>query len=141
MSSHWRKVCFVLETAALAHIDHHDSGCDWRTAWDTLHAAFITEAELQMIAGVELFLQRVVLTVQRLVFAGVVHWAPPEGALDLAAELIRDKGVSAYGPCAGLPALAGALRQKLASENGLPGVSSAKPCSFRSFLDSGQQTW
>ena len=74
-----------------------------------------------------------VLTVQRLVFAGVVHWAPPEGALGLAAELIRDKGVSAYGPCAGLPALAGALRQKLASENGLPGVSSAKPCSFQSF--------
>ena len=97
-----------------------------------MHAAFITEAELQIIAGVELFLQQVVLTVQRLVFAGVVHWAPPEGALDLAAELIRDKGISAYGPCAGLPALAGALRQKLANENGLPEVSSAKPHNFQS---------
>ena len=50
---------------------------------------------------------------------------PPAGALDLATEVIRDKGVSAYGPCAGLPALAGALREKLANENGLPGVSSA----------------
>ena len=65
---------------------------------------------------------------QRLAFAGVVHWAPPEGALDLAAELIRDKGISAYGPCAGLPALAGALQQKLANENALPGVISAKSC-------------
>lgn len=46
--------------------------------------------------------------------------------------MIRDKGVSAYGPCAGLPALAGALREKLAVENGLPGVSSAahKLCSL-----------
>ncbi|CAL5223689.1 g6241 [Coccomyxa viridis] len=52
---------------------------------------------------------------------GIVHWTPPAGALDLATEVIRDKGVSAYGPCAGLPALASALREKLATENGLPG--------------------
>ena len=57
---------------------------------------------------------------------GIVHWTPPAGALDLASELIRDKGISSYGPAAGLPALAGALRQKLADENGLPGVSIAK---------------
>ena len=52
-----------------------------------------------------------------------MHWAPPAGALDLATEVIRDRGISAYGPCAGLPALAGALREKLSAENGLSGVS------------------
>ena len=61
------------------------------------------------------------------VIAGIVHWTPPAAALDLASEVIRDKGVSAYGPCAGLPALVGALRQKLAAENGLPGVRTAAP--------------
>lgn len=55
--------------------------------------------------------------------AGVVHWTPPPQALDLASEVVREKSVSAYGPCAGLPALISALKEKLATQNKLPDVS------------------
>ena len=57
--------------------------------------------------------------------AGIVHWSPPEAALSSAAEALRDAGTSFYGPCAGLPALVNALKQKLAAENGMPDVSRA----------------
>ncbi|CAL8463420.1 g2954 [Coccomyxa elongata] len=51
---------------------------------------------------------------------GVVHWTPPQNALDLASDLVRNKSVSAYGPCAGLNSLTDALKEKLATENNLP---------------------
>lgn len=54
--------------------------------------------------------------------AGVVHWTPPDSALDLASDLVRDRSISAYGPCAGLPVLTDVLKEKLATENGLPEV-------------------
>ena len=57
--------------------------------------------------------------------AGIVHWSPPDAALSLAAEALTDAGTSFYGPCAGLPALVDALKQKLANENGLPNVRHA----------------
>ena len=69
--------------------------------------------------------------------AGVVHWTPPHNALDLACELVKDKGVSAYGPCAGLPSLTDALKEKLAAENNLPDVRMhllmAYTCDFLGF--------
>ena len=50
-----------------------------------------------------------------------MHWAPPQEALTQAAALLADPSMSSYGPCAGLPALVSALRQKLEVENGLVG--------------------
>ena len=56
--------------------------------------------------------------------AGVVHWSPPAAALEVAEQRLREPGLSAYGPCAGMPALVAALKAKLAAENGLEDVSS-----------------
>lgn len=67
--------------------------------------------------------------------AGVVHWTPPQNALDLATDLVRHKSVSAYGPCAGLNSLTDALKEKLATENNLPHV--CMHCSWPLFAASG----
>ena len=61
--------------------------------------------------------------------AGVVYWAPPESAMQRAAEALREPLVSAYGPCGGMPALVAALKEKLAAENGLTGVRRTLCCS------------
>ena len=50
---------------------------------------------------------------------GIVHWAPPEQALEAATRLAQSAVSYQYGPAAGLPALMEALRHKLAVENGL----------------------
>ena len=55
----------------------------------------------------------------------MVHWRPPKGALDRAASMLGEPSVNAYGPDEGLPVLREALRQKIAEENGLRGVSTA----------------
>ncbi|KAK9825707.1 hypothetical protein WJX74_000024 [Apatococcus lobatus] len=52
---------------------------------------------------------------------GIVHWQPPEGALDRAAAALRSPGSSSYGPDEGNPELRQALRAKLNQENSLPG--------------------
>ena len=65
------------------------------------------EIQFQGTSGCELSHKQLMPMMERVARAGVVHWAPPEGALDLAAELIRDKGISAYGPCAGTACLGG----------------------------------
>ena len=57
--------------------------------------------------------------------SGVVHWSPPAAALDVAEQRLREPGLSAYGPCAGMPALVAALKAKLAAENGLAHVRAA----------------
>lgn len=54
--------------------------------------------------------------------SGVVHWSPPESALQRAAEAVREKAASSYGPCEGLPELVAALEAKVAAENSLPDV-------------------
>lgn len=51
---------------------------------------------------------------------GVVHWPPPQSALDAAAAALQDPAVSQYGPCDGLPQLVRALEEKVEAENGLP---------------------
>ena len=55
--------------------------------------------------------------------AGIVHWQPPEAALDRAAAALRSPSSSSYGPDEGNPELRQALRAKLEHENNLPGVS------------------
>lgn len=56
---------------------------------------------------------------------GIVHWQPPPAAMQAAADLLAAGGpsVNGYGPAEGLPALREALRHKLATKNGLQGVS------------------
>jgi hypothetical protein len=76
---------------------------------------------------------------------GVVHWRPPPSATAAAAALLASEadqagsgissssggmravfgagGVHSYGPALGLPSLVEALKQKLATRNGLSGVS------------------
>ena len=56
--------------------------------------------------------------------AGVVHWQPPQSALDAAAHALQDPATSQYGPCDGLPQLVRALEAKVAVENSLPQVHS-----------------
>ena len=60
-----------------------------------------------------------------MVLAGIVHWQPPEAALDRAAEALRNPTSSSYGPDEGNPELRAAIRTKLERENGLQGVSLA----------------
>ena len=59
--------------------------------------------------------------------AGIVHWAPPQAALEAVAAATSDPALSQYGPDAGLPQLRQALRDKLAAENGLTEVTDV-PC-------------
>lgn len=56
---------------------------------------------------------------------GIVHWQPPPAAMEAAGQLLAagDASVNGYGPAEGLPALREALQQKIASRNGLEGVS------------------
>ncbi|XP_010429976.1 PREDICTED: uncharacterized protein LOC104714344 [Camelina sativa] len=50
---------------------------------------------------------------------GVVHWQPPQKALDKVKELVWDPTISSYGPDEGLPELRMALLNKLREENKL----------------------
>lgn len=51
---------------------------------------------------------------------GIVHWAPPEAALEKAKSQIMDNPVvHGYGPDEGMPELREKLREKLQRENGL----------------------
>ncbi|CAN6936729.1 BnaC06g40630D [Brassica napus] len=50
---------------------------------------------------------------------GVVHWQPPQKALDKVKELVCDPKVSSYGPDEGIPELRQALQKKLREENKL----------------------
>ncbi|KAK9101837.1 hypothetical protein Sjap_019091 [Stephania japonica] len=50
---------------------------------------------------------------------GVVHWQPPEKALDKVKEMVRDPSVSRYGTDEGLPELRNALMEKLHQDNKL----------------------
>lgn len=51
---------------------------------------------------------------------GIVHWQPPEMALESGRELFATPAAHQYGPDEGMPALREALAGKLAAENGLP---------------------
>ena len=53
---------------------------------------------------------------------GVVHWQPPQSALDAAARVLQDPATSQYGPCDGLPQLVQALEAKVEAENSLSQV-------------------
>ena len=53
---------------------------------------------------------------------GVVHWAPPQSALDAARDAAGSAAAHAYGPAQGSPVLRAALRDKVAAENGLHNV-------------------
>ncbi|KAK9815338.1 hypothetical protein WJX72_001946 [[Myrmecia] bisecta] len=68
----------------------------------------------QLMAGVEGVLS---------LAQGVVSWGPPQAALDRAAAALANSGISAYGPCEGLPELRAALGQKIQDENGLHGYN------------------
>lgn len=50
---------------------------------------------------------------------GIVHWSPPQSALEAAAASALDASTSLYGADDGLPELRTALKAKLAAENGL----------------------
>ncbi|KAK9022576.1 hypothetical protein V6N11_002826 [Hibiscus sabdariffa] len=50
---------------------------------------------------------------------GVVHWKPPEQALDKVKKLVEEPSVSCYGADEGLPELREALTRKLRQENNL----------------------
>jgi len=55
---------------------------------------------------------------------GIVHWAPPQQALDRVAKALADptgSAIHSYGPDEGNPALREALRHKLVHKNNLPG--------------------
>lgn len=63
---------------------------------------------------------------------GIVHWQPPPAAMEAAAQLLSTAAsaaggdaasINGYGPAEGLPALREALRDKVAKQNGLEGVS------------------
>lgn len=72
--------------------------------------------------------------------AGVVHWAPPQAALDAASALVQDPAVSSYGPCTGLPELVGALEAKLEAENSLPGVRTLDDLPVHKIQNLGSKT-
>jgi aromatic aminotransferase len=60
---------------------------------------------------------------------GVVHWLPPQRALETAKEAAATAAVHAYGPASGYPALRQALVDKVAMENGLQNVcATILPC-------------
>lgn len=65
---------------------------------------------------------------------GIVHWAPPQSALDAAARLLKDPSVSGYGACNGLPELVAALEQKVDVENGLPEASTPHVSPLMQFI-------
>ena len=53
---------------------------------------------------------------------GVVHWSPPQRAVDKAVALAATPAAHSYGPAQGMPELRNALRSKVAEENGLHNV-------------------
>jgi aromatic aminotransferase len=53
---------------------------------------------------------------------GVVHWSPPQRALDAAVAMAATPAAHRYGPAEGMPALRQALKDKVARENGLHNV-------------------
>lgn len=44
---------------------------------------------------------------------GVVHWQPPQNALEKVKELVWDPTISSYGPDEGIPELRLALQRKV----------------------------
>lgn len=57
---------------------------------------------------------------------GIVHWQPPPAATALAGRVLAaGDGIHGYGLDDGLPALREALQHKIATKNGLTGVSSS----------------
>ena len=53
---------------------------------------------------------------------GVVHWSPPQRAMDAAIEAASTTAAHSYGPAQGMPALREALKHKVEQENGLKNV-------------------
>ena len=53
----------------------------------------------------------------------MVHWSPPEVALQAAQAALADPSIHGYGPADGWPPLLEALADKLEAQNGLPRVS------------------
>lgn len=54
---------------------------------------------------------------------GVVHWRPPQSALECASKLVLEEAsINSYGPDEGLPELRNALKEKLVEVNNLPDV-------------------
>lgn len=54
---------------------------------------------------------------------GIVHWNPPQQAMDAVIASAGDHSLNQYGSGAGLPDLVKALKQKLAAENGITQVT------------------
>lgn len=54
---------------------------------------------------------------------GIVHWNPPQQAMDAVVASAGDHSLNQYGSGAGLPDLVKALKQKLAAENGITQVT------------------
>lgn len=54
---------------------------------------------------------------------GIVHWNPPQQAMDAVVKSAGDNSLNQYGSGAGLPDLVKALKQKLATENGIEEVN------------------
>jgi len=57
---------------------------------------------------------------------GIVHWNPPQQAMDAVVASAGDHSLNQYGSGAGLPDLVKALEHKLATENG---ITQVKTCS------------
>ena len=53
---------------------------------------------------------------------GVVHWSPPQRAIDAAVKAAGSPVAHSYGPAQGMPALRDALHSKVEHENGLTNV-------------------
>lgn len=53
---------------------------------------------------------------------GIVHWGPPQQAMDAVVASAGDHKLNQYGSGAGLPDLVEALKQKLSKQNGLEQV-------------------
>jgi aromatic aminotransferase len=53
---------------------------------------------------------------------GVVHWPPPERAVQAAIQVANTPAAHAYGPTIGMPELRHALQDKVSAENGLANV-------------------
>ena len=54
---------------------------------------------------------------------GIVYWNPPQQAMDAVVKSAGDNSLNQYGSGAGLPDLVKALKQKLATENGIEEVN------------------
>ena len=62
------------------------------------------------------------------VLVGIVHWNPPQQAMDAVVASAGDHSLNQYGSGAGLPKLVQALKQKLSTHDGLDKVCIQKLC-------------